>query len=769
MKKNQSFFYKSARAFRFNSVFIKTFLIVLFFSTVLLGAFCFYTLRLENQNLQKKTEASYLSMMETKSISTEVTLQSFQELMRQTMGRREFTNAVIVPRKDSYTRTLNIIPQLRKIVDNYPLVIQAFLYIPTNNMVYSSNLSYLSAEQSKDPLFQNLSLLMEYSGARLTDSAEALFIKKIDNRLILCQHFYPDYLNSIGALIFEIDLSLLDFSLSGEADALSDTLYVFDQKGNSVFSQEVTETAASQAAVLRARAPLEKSGILKDSNGMYCFYYESPMTNWLYLYPAEASLFHFQSSYGRVFSFGCIVIGLGFLFSLQIAFRANQPVRSLLKEIAKTNPDSIDAKNEVDYLTKVYNYTAVQNQHLHQSIQSITPLVLERMFSDLLSGRFPADDSIKATLDSIGQPFKAHSRFMVLTLAISNKISGEISIVEMNLHILQIRNLLYHMIPAEYLSCLVPTENQQLAIVIACPPQAADSQVQQMVFLLCKQLQSLEHKASYQIESGYGTIYNQISDVRYSYLEAWKNLNHKRFYGDNSALYPLEGISRHNRYFDKTNQIFSHIQADEREKAVLLANLIIDEIGKERLDMAAAKQEYELFADTILTLTDALHIGNTEELLFLKAQLLNFFNHCTISEELEDRIRAFCGNAIAIIENRNRKKTHQHIIRIKEYIHANYSDSSLSLYMAAEHAGISSSYLSRLFKKEMGASFVDYTNNYRVEKSKFLLESSELLIKEIAYQTGFNSMQNFFRIFKKHNGCSPGEYRQSYNRAQESG
>ena len=41
------------------------------------------------------------------------------------------------------------------------------------------------------------------------------------------------------------------------------------------------------------------------------------------------------------------------------------------------------------------------------------------------------------------------------------------------------------------------------------------------------------------------------------------------------------------------------------------------------------------------------------------------------------------------------------------------------------------------------------------------LESTDLLIKDIAYQTGFNSMQNFFRIFKKLTGVSPGEYRQN--------
>ena len=80
--------------------------------------------------------------------------------------------------------------------------------------------------------------------------------------------------------------------------------------------------------------------------------------------------------------------------------------------------------------------------------------------------------------------------------------------------------------------------------------------------------------------------------------------------------------------------------------------------------------------------------------------------------------------------------------------------------MAAEQAGISSSYLSRLFRQSLNVSFVDYLNGLRVAAAQELLVSSDRKVKDIAYMTGFNSTQSFFRIFKKFTGMSPGDYRQ---------
>ena len=106
-----------------------------------------------------------------------------------------------------------------------------------------------------------------------------------------------------------------------------------------------------------------------------------------------------------------------------------------------------------------------------------------------------------------------------------------------------------------------------------------------------------------------------------------------------------------------------------------------------------------------------------------------------------------------------RKNRYKYVNQAKEYIAANYSNSSLSLNDVAEHCSISASYLSELFNEVGGEKFSAYLAKYRVEKARQLQSATNLTVKEIGYQCGFNSSQNFIRVYKKYTGVTPGQYK----------
>lgn len=75
---------------------------------------------------------------------------------------------------------------------------------------------------------------------------------------------------------------------------------------------------------------------------------------------------------------------------------------------------------------------------------------------------------------------------------------------------------------------------------------------------------------------------------------------------------------------------------------------------------------------------------------------------------------------------------------------------------------ISRSYLSQLFNRELGQSFSDYVNRFRIEESKRLIEAEpDVSIQEIAERSGFHSMSTFRRAFQKYTGMIPSEYKHS--------
>lgn len=88
------------------------------------------------------------------------------------------------------------------------------------------------------------------------------------------------------------------------------------------------------------------------------------------------------------------------------------------------------------------------------------------------------------------------------------------------------------------------------------------------------------------------------------------------------------------------------------------------------------------------------------------------------------------------------------------YIRHNYQ-SSISINDVAEHTGIGERYLRKLFSQHLNLSPLDYLNQLRINKSIELLRNTEMSVKEICFQCGFQSPQYFSRIFKQQMGTSP--------------
>ncbi|MFO7160840.1 MAG: response regulator, partial [[Clostridium] cellulosi] len=92
-----------------------------------------------------------------------------------------------------------------------------------------------------------------------------------------------------------------------------------------------------------------------------------------------------------------------------------------------------------------------------------------------------------------------------------------------------------------------------------------------------------------------------------------------------------------------------------------------------------------------------------------------------------------------------------------EFIQRNYGN-NISLNDAADYIGISSSYLSRVFKKDCNKGFNEYLNYIRVEHAKQLIESGDYKLKDIVKKVGFNNYTYFFKVFKDFIGMTPQDY-----------
>lgn len=88
---------------------------------------------------------------------------------------------------------------------------------------------------------------------------------------------------------------------------------------------------------------------------------------------------------------------------------------------------------------------------------------------------------------------------------------------------------------------------------------------------------------------------------------------------------------------------------------------------------------------------------------------------------------------------------------------------SITLDEVSRHMSMSKSTFCAFFRKNTGSSFVSYLDGYRIDAACVMLtRDPSRSVSDICFETGFNSVSYFNRVFKKYKGVSPTVYRRSH-------
>jgi two-component system response regulator YesN len=130
---------------------------------------------------------------------------------------------------------------------------------------------------------------------------------------------------------------------------------------------------------------------------------------------------------------------------------------------------------------------------------------------------------------------------------------------------------------------------------------------------------------------------------------------------------------------------------------------------------------------------------------------------CWLADDLFPTVKAHMEREAG---SKQAKTVREVMLYVQEHL-----DEDISLQKAAERFKLSVSYLSKLFKDEAGFNFYEYVLELRMNNARKWLEDTDLPIKEIAERSGYASVQNFNRVFKRCYELPPGEYRKEKRRA----
>ena len=137
----------------------------------------------------------------------------------------------------------------------------------------------------------------------------------------------------------------------------------------------------------------------------------------------------------------------------------------------------------------------------------------------------------------------------------------------------------------------------------------------------------------------------------------------------------------------------------------------------------------------------------------LYACLLSFF-----SKIGEKNIDAYPDSGVTSLKN---SSVVNQLSMVMDYIDEHFSE-SITLEQAAQIAGFSKFYFTRLFKDYTSRTFYEYLTEKRIRAAEQMLLVPKFAVTEVSIQSGFSSLSSFNRTFKRSKGCSPTEYRNLY-------
>ena len=158
----------------------------------------------------------------------------------------------------------------------------------------------------------------------------------------------------------------------------------------------------------------------------------------------------------------------------------------------------------------------------------------------------------------------------------------------------------------------------------------------------------------------------------------------------------------------------------------------------------------------VYTLLDTL--SSVKEGFYAVSQFMTILYELSKSRDMHTL--ASSSYAKVAVESDSRR-----VLKVKNYIAKNYMD-EIRLNTLADIAGMSPSAFSRFFKLHTGRNLSDYIIEMRLGYASRMLVDTARSIAEISFQSGFNNLSNFNRIFKKKKGCSPSEFRENYHKTR---
>ncbi|MDR2049255.1 MAG: AraC family transcriptional regulator [Treponema sp.] len=726
------------------------------------------------QNYRESMETAQKNALDQIVSTMDFTWDYVQSTVSQLITNRDIIRAIIVPDMQDTARNFQIAHILNNIVSKNDLFKRVYLYIRGNDSVLSSD-----AKRAFLGDFWDSGVIISYLGGetggfRINPGAIIFTLQK---RVFMAMDFFFPVPNHNGVCFAELDCEVLLKTLYQNPMAQRNPVYIVDFEGEPLFLSQMQSPGRNLDVFIRKLRDNFSTEVEKIE-GETLFHRFSKKTGWHYIYQVkdkhlEASRFQFLVAVLPIILF---ILFISILLSLYVARGIYTPIQRLIHIITSNTdylaPQRTDSvKNEYDFLTVAFQTASQFHGKLSDMIDTVRPAVTEKLFSGLLSGKEESAEQVAATLKTIQSPFLQEDMYVVVIFCLPENYaeaasrdslsgySGERANLEQDIGLLAIRKQFASLLRHQDSHVLVQMSDTALAAVLRYEKNFSSRNIKQQTLALIDKIARETKPLVPSLLIGGGKSCANLMDLGRLYREAQEDVRYQTYFGanpDKEDEKSMESMQFQFYISARMSEAASQISQNKPESAEAALISLIDEI-KKNADEAKRSAGFARFltAFTAMMLSSGVPVKETV-LLESNAGGPKPDNNSAVGY---DYLVWLCRRGINLLAEYQKRYQHKHIIRAKEYITEHYSDNTMGLEQVADYVGIKASYLSTLFNEKLGEHFVDYLSKYRIEKAKELLGMTQTTIKEIGHITGFYSDHTFIRVFKKHERCTPGQYR----------
>jgi len=402
----------------------------------------------------------------------------------------------------------------------------------------------------------------------------------------------------------------------------------------------------------------------------------------------------------------------------------------------------------------------IQDQdRLNQAYQQALPLIREKFLVSLLTAVHPSSDAaLLAKAAEYGFNLNK-DEFMVAVIETDH-------VMEDPLQSMAMFEIVEQVVKKDDGVLLFQFENQ---IVIIFSSQSHgqdhyDAVFRKQTYRKAEQLQAYLQKYSFHAVLGVGNLVHSPSAIKQSYHQALTALNYSSCYPEQSLLFisDLEKlpVEEHQQQLEelKANVLVAVKMGSEEQVTEAVNQLLGEQLASLSLqDMQA------LLLELAFLLQDLTHSYGYTLFSMAEEEGRNLFSELatlTTLGKAKRYVTRLCLMVRLLIAGQREKSHIQFIGQAKSLIAKHFTEPGFGLEEICEMIGVSPSYFSSTFKKEVGNSFVQYLTSLRMDRAKELLIKTEGKTYEIAQAVGFAEPNYFSFCFKRHVGLSPSQFRQ---------